>query len=87
MFPMDFGEFLCATGHAAIQSLIERRFAECQPLGEPLAPFDALFYSGDLRLTGGGKMGDGGIVAGNGFRRDGEHRENLEQQVSHLLSA
>ena len=32
-------------------------------------------------------MGDGGNVAGNGFRRDGEHRENLEEQVSHPLSA
>jgi len=33
MFPMDFGEFLDATGNAALMPIIERRFAERQPLG------------------------------------------------------
>ena len=36
MFPMDFEEFLWATGNAAIQPLVERRFAERQPVGEPM---------------------------------------------------
>lgn len=34
MFPMDFEEFLWATGNAAMQPLIERRFAERAPMGE-----------------------------------------------------
>jgi hypothetical protein len=32
-------------------------------------------------------MGEGANVAGNGFRRDGVHREYLEQQLSPPLSA
>ena len=36
MFPMDFKEFLWATGNATIQPLIERRFAERQPVGWPM---------------------------------------------------
>ena len=33
MFPMDFEEFLWATGNAAMQPLIENRFAERTPVG------------------------------------------------------
>jgi len=33
MYPMDFWEFLEATGNAPIQTIVERRFAERQPIG------------------------------------------------------
>lgn len=36
MFPMDFEEFLWATGNAQILPVIERRFAERQPMGEAM---------------------------------------------------
>lgn len=36
MFPMDFEEFLWATGNGQMQPIIERRFAERAPVGEPM---------------------------------------------------
>ena len=36
MFPLDFEEFLWATGNAPMQSVIERRFAERKPVGEQM---------------------------------------------------
>ena len=36
MFPLDFEEFLWATGNAQMQPVIERRFAERRPVGEPM---------------------------------------------------
>ena len=36
MYPLDFEEFLWATGNAPMQPVIERRFAEREPVGEPM---------------------------------------------------
>ena len=48
---------------------------------------EGLFSSEDLRLTGGGRMGDGGNVVGEWAPARMEFEKNLEHVVSHTLSA